>query len=157
MTLDLVAPAVAIHLVRPGPDGPEFLLLRRADTLQGIWMSAAGRVEKGEKGWHAAMREAEEETGLVPHTLYTVDTVEQFYNIARDRIVVLAVFLGHVHADAEVRLNDEHDAHEWLSIDDAIERTEFGGQRKVIRHIRDEFLDREPSAWLKVDLSRSPG
>lgn len=156
MTLDITAPAVVIHLVRPGPDGPEFLLLRRADTLAGIWMSAAGRVEPGEKGWQAAMREAEEETGLIPHTLYTVDVVEHFYNIARDRVVVLAVFLGHVDRAAEVMLNDEHDAYAWLPIDEAIERTEFGGQRQVIRHIRDEYLDRAPSAWLKVDLARSP-
>jgi dATP pyrophosphohydrolase len=155
MTLDIVAPAVVVHLVRPGANGAEILLLRRADSLAGIWMSAAGRVEQDEKGWQAAVREAEEETGLTPHTLYSVDQVEQFYNIARDRVIVLPVFLGFVDADAEVRLNHEHDAFEWLSFDDAIERIEFGGQRQILRFIRAEFIEREPSPWLCVDLSGS--
>jgi dATP pyrophosphohydrolase len=155
MSLDIRAPAVVIHLVRPGEDGAEILLLRRSDTLAGIWMAAAGRVEAGEKGWEAAIREAAEETGLVPHTLYAVDQVEQFYNIARDRVIVLPVFLGLVERDAEVILNDEHDAWEWLSFDDAIERIEFGGQRQILRFIRAEFIERAPSPWLKVDLSRS--
>lgn len=154
MSLDLVAPAVVIHLVRPGP---EVLLLRRADTLKGIWMSAAGRVEPGEKGWQAAVREAQEETGLVPHTVYAVDMVEQFYNIARDRVIVLPVFLGLVEEGATVTLNHEHDAFRWLSFDAAIERTEFGGQRRILRYIREEFIERTPSPQLKVDLARSPG
>ena len=152
MSLGLTAPAVVIHLVRPGP---QVLLLRRADTLKGIWMSAAGRVEPGEKGWQAAVREVGEETGLTPHTLYSVDMVEQFYNIARDRVVVLPVFLGFVEAGAKVRLNEEHDAFRWLSFDDAIERIEFGGQRRILRYIREEFIDRTPSPHLKVDLTRS--
>ena len=154
MSLDLVAPAVVIHLIRPGP---EVLLMRRADTLNGIWMSAAGRVEKGETGWQAAVREAEEENGLVPHTLYSVDIVEQFYNIPRDRVVVLPVFVGLVDADARVRLNDEHDAFRWLGFDAAIERIEFGGQRRILRYIHEEFIERTPSPHLRVDLTRSPG
>ena len=154
MSLGIVAPAVVIHLLRPGP---EVLLLRRSDTLEGIWMSAAGRVEPDEKGWQAAMREAREETGLRPHTLYAVDMVEQFYNIARDRVVVLPVFLGLVEAEAPVSLNHEHDAFRWLDIDAAIELTEFGGQRRVLRYIREEFVRRRPSPHLKVDLSRSTG
>lgn len=152
MSLDIASPAVVIHLVRPGP---EFLLLRRADTLKGIWMSAAGRVEPGERAWEAALREAEEETGLVPHTLYSVDTNEFFYNIARDRVIVLPVFLGFVDAGADVQMNDEHDAFRWLSFDQAIERIEFGGQRRVLRYIREEFIDRSPSPHLKVDVTRS--
>lgn len=154
MSLSLIAPAVVIHVVRPGPDGPEILLLRRADTLRGIWMGAAGRVEADETGWQAAVRELREETGLVPRTLYAVDTVEQFYNIPRDRIVVLPVFLALVGAGADVRLNEEHDAFAWLDFDDAIEQIEFGGQRNVLRHIRAEFIDRGPSPHLEVDLSR---
>ena len=157
MTLDITAPAVVIHLVRPGRAGPEFLLLRRADTLKGIWMSAAGRVERGEKAWQAAMREAEEETGLVPHTLYSVDTNEFFYNIPRDRVVVLPIFLGFVDADASVTLNEEHDDFGWFAVDAALEKIEFGGQRRIIRYIRDEYLDRTPSAHLRVAISRSSG
>lgn len=154
MSLDLVAPAVVIHLVRPGP---EVLLLRRADTLKGIWMGAAGRVEPGEKGWQTAVREAHEETGLTPHTVYAVDAVEQFYNIPRGHVVVLPVFLGLVDAGAQVILNEEHDAFRWLDFDSAIERIEFPGQRRVLRYIREEYIERAPSPHLRVDLSRSPG
>lgn len=154
MSLDLVAPAVVIHLFRPGP---EVLLLRRCDTLQGIWMSVAGRVESGEEGWQAAVREAQEETGLRPHTVYAVDTVEQFYNILRDRVVVIPVFMGLVDATAQVILNEEHDAFRWLDLDAALDRIEFPGQRRVLRYIREEFIERTPSPHLQVDLSRSPG
>ncbi len=152
MTLDIAAPAVVIHLVRPSMDGPELLLLRRADTLKGIWMSAAGRVERGEKAWAAALREAQEETGLVPHTLYSVDTNEFFYNIARDRVIVLPVFLGFVAADGDVTLNEEHDDFGWFTFAEAMERIEFGGQRRILTYIQDEFIEREPSAWLRVAI-----
>lgn len=145
--------AVSIHLLREGVDGPEVLLLRRTGTLAGTWCQVAGRIEEGETAWQAALREAREETGLVPYRLYNADILEQFYVAALNIISILPVFVGYVAADAEVVLNDEHDAHDWLSFDAARERVSFVGQRRVLNHIEQEFVARVPNEWLHIPIS----
>ncbi len=63
---DLRPAAVAITLVEE-PDGPAFLLTRRATTLRrhaGQWALPGGRVEPGESAGEAARRELAEELGL---------------------------------------------------------------------------------------------
>ncbi len=49
---------------RPGPDGPEYLVLLRSPENQGYWHLVAGGVEWGEEPAAAAARELAEETGL---------------------------------------------------------------------------------------------
>ena len=146
------ARAVSIHLVREDAFGPEVLLLRRAGTLAGTWCQVAGRIEEGETAWQAALREVREETGLAPNRLYNADILEQFYVAARNIIAILPVFVGYVGEEAEVALNDEHDAHVWLSFEDARERVSFAGQRRVLEHIEQEFFVRRPNEWLRIPI-----
>ncbi|MNT98185.1 hypothetical protein D3C72_2407120 [compost metagenome] len=47
-------------------------------------------------------------------------------------------------------LNAEHSEFKCLSFDDAVRMVPFAGQRKVLRHIQQEFVDSEPSAWLLI-------
>jgi len=144
--------AVAVHLIRPTAVEPEVLLMRRTGTLAGAWYSVAGRIEAGETAWQAALREVREETGLRPERFYTGDIVDQFYVAAYNIISLLPVFVGFVTAGAEVVLNDEHDMAEWLTFDDAIERITFAAQRRVLRHVREEFIEREPNELLRIKL-----
>ena len=63
---DLKHAAVGIALV-PGPDGPTFLLTRRATTMRGHpgqWALPGGRSEPGETPGETARRELAEELGL---------------------------------------------------------------------------------------------
>ena len=148
------ARAASLHLIRPGAAGAEVLLMRRTTTLAGTWCQVAGRLEPGETAWQTVLREAREETGLVPDRLWYADIMEQFYVPALDVINLLPVFVGFVPMDAEVVLNHEHDAWEWLGFDAARARVSFAGQRRILDHVEAEFVGREPNPWLEVTLPK---
>lgn len=141
-----------VSLVAIRQVGPEWqvLLLERTQSLAGTWCQVAGKLELGETAWQAALRELREETGLVPQTLYSADICEQFYEADRDAITMAPVFLAIIEADDQVVLNEEHSAFQWLSFDAAVDLVSFGGQRRVLRRVEDEFVARRPSAHLKI-------
>jgi len=131
----------------------EVLLLRRSQTLVGTWCQVSGGIEDGETAWQAALRELAEETDLRPASLYSADTCEQFYEADRDAILLSPVFVAFVDEDAEVVLNEEHSEYRWVSFEEAIEMVSFGGQRRVLRWIEDEFVRRVPAEYLRIELS----
>lgn len=142
----------SIFVLREGPEGVEVLLLKRAQTLKGLWCQVAGKIEEGETAWQAGLRELREETGLVPQRYYSADVIEQFYEAERDAITVGPVFVAYVDAGADVRLNEEHSDFRWFRPTEARARLEFGGQRRVLDRIVEDFIEREPSEWLRIPL-----
>ncbi|MCV0425201.1 MAG: NUDIX domain-containing protein [Roseibium sp.] len=133
----------------------EVLLLKRTQSLAGEWCQVAGSIEDGETAWQAALRELEEETGLTPISLYSADTCEQFYEAARDAITMAPVFVAYIDPGHAVHLNHEHSEYRWVSFDDAVEMVAFGGQRRVLRWVEDEFVNREPSKHLLIDVKKT--
>ncbi|MFC6639184.1 NUDIX domain-containing protein [Sulfitobacter sp. JBTF-M27] len=131
----------------------EVLLLKRTQTLLGEWCQVAGSIEEGETAWQTALRELDEETGLKPYALYSADTCEQFYEADRDAITIAPVFVAFIDNTAEVLLNHEHSAFRWVSFEEAAELVAFGGQRRVLRWIEEEFIERTPSKHLLIDFS----
>ena len=131
----------------------EVLLMRRTGSNAGEWCQIAGSIESGETAWHAALREMREETALVPSRLYSADLCEQFYEIGTDSIWIAPIFVAYVGSEATVRLNEEHSAYCWVSIDRAVELLPFPGQKTMLRHIRHWFLEREPCPLLEIDIS----
>ncbi|WP_139812127.1 NUDIX hydrolase, partial [Ensifer aridi] len=113
-------------------------------TLVGEWCRIAGAIENGEKAWEAARREVKEETGLECRELYSADICEQFYEADRDAISLLPVFVGFVESQAAVVINHEHSEYRWMSFEEALTMVPFAGQRHVLRHVKGEFVDREP-------------
>ena len=142
--------AVSVVLLREVACRHEVLLLRRTRSLRGEWCQVAGAIEPDETAWQAALREVEEETGLVPRALYSADLCEQFYEADRDAISLLPVFVGLVAADAAVTLNPEHSEHRWLGVEDAVALVPFAGQRHLLRHVEAEFVARAPHPMLRV-------
>jgi len=130
----------------------EVLLLQRTQTLAGEWCQIAGRIEPDETAWQTALRELREETGLTPLAFYSADICEQFYEVARDAITLVPVFVAMIDPEDTVVLNHEHSDFQWVSIEQAIQMVTFGGQRRVLRWIDEEFVQRPPSAHLKIEI-----
>lgn len=105
---DDIAVAVTYH---PGKD--RFLLLRRSgemDVFPGAWDFPGGSIEKGEDAGKAALRELEEETGLLGTV---IRTGEKHLVATRYGSYRLHPFLVKVDS-GEVELNREHTEHRWV-------------------------------------------
>ncbi len=142
--------SISVIILREIAGDAEILLLRRNHTLVGEWCQISGAIEDGETAWQAALREMQEETGLTPLRLYSGDICEEFYEADRDAITVVPVFVAYVDFAAEVTLNPEHSEYKWVSLDWAQDMVPFGGQRRVLRHIKQEFVMRDPNKHLLI-------
>lgn len=150
-TIPVQCSMVSILALRGAGDATRMLLVRRASHyLEGVWSYVAGHIEEGESAWQAALRELREETGLVPDALYATSFCEQFYVTGTDRVEVVPAFVARIAGGAAVHLNREHSAFEWASLDEAAQRVPFGSQRDLIAHARREFVQRDPSPFLRI-------
>ena len=142
---------VSVFATRGHGKDAQVLLLRRAGThLHGVWSYVAGHLEPDEKAWQCALRELREETGLTPLALYSADCCESYYDIREECIAVVPAFVAMIGAEAEVSLNPEHDDHRWVSFDQATRQLPFGGQRQLLAHVQQEFVNREPAPALRM-------
>ena len=142
---------VSSFLLKKDNDNYHVLLLKRMKTVQGIWAGVSGKIEEGEKAWQAILREIKEETGLTPEKLYSADICEQFYEIGKDSIWIAPVFVAYISDNAAVTLNEEHSDFGWFTFEEAILKVPFTGQRRILRHIQEEFVQRQPVDWLLID------
>lgn len=144
---------VSVVVLRGAGAGTQMLLARRVGPyLAGEWSYIAGHVQDGEAGWRTARRELLEETSLTPEALYATSFCEQFYVSRPDGLELVPGFVARVTDEAQVRLNDEHSAFRWVSLDEASRLVPFGSQRELIAYVRREFVEREPPAWLRMAL-----
>ena len=138
-------------------DDLQILMLRRAPgrILAGLWQGVSGSLEPGERIVDGALRELLEETGVGPaeiETFYDLDQVNQFHVAPLDVIVSAAVFAVHLKAGVEPRLSHEHDAAEWLGMEEAIRRSVWPAYRESIRRIADHLLDPTMAAWFAIPI-----
>jgi dATP pyrophosphohydrolase len=137
---------IACHVIRPGPAGGashEFLQLRRSvgDYLGGTWQIVRGRFEPGESAWQAALRELREETGLAPAEFYKLSLLESFYLIPGETIWQVPSFVAVVPREAEVVLNEEHEAFRWVPRERIDAETMWAGERLVLAEVVREICD----------------
>lgn len=144
---------VSVLVLRGPQPTPELLLVRRASAyLDGVWSYVAGHIAHGETGRQTALRELREETGLRPETLHATSFCEQFYSPQGDCIEVVPSFVARAAEGAEVQLNSEHSAFRWVPFVDAAGLVPFGSQRDLLAHVRRNFIEREPSPFLRIEL-----
>ncbi len=148
--IPLNTPVAAIALANI--DGVEkTLLLKRAG--EGYWCHVAGKVESGETGWQAIIREFREETGIEVTELYSADYIAQFYDVAHNCIRIVPVFVAILPATTKITLNYEHTEYKWCSLEEAKSLTPFPNQWAVYDHVWRNFIEREPSALLRIKIS----
>ena len=125
---------VDVLVIRPLSGGWRVLALQRGGGTRcpGAWETVHGHIEAGEEPEDAAQREVREETGLAVARLYNV-RVQPFY-LHRQHIVHLAiVFAAFVAEPAHAATGSEHQAAEWLSVDEALTRFNFPAERESLR------------------------
>jgi 8-oxo-dGTP pyrophosphatase MutT (NUDIX family) len=93
-----------------------------------------GHVEAGEEPEDAAVREVREETGLTVERLYNV-RIQPFYLHRIHTVQLAIVFAAFVGAGGNVVIGPEHQRAEWLSVDEALGRFGFPGERASLREI----------------------
>ena len=85
------------YVYRKTPKGIKYLILKRAKTkiYEHLWQGVAGKIEKGEEAWEAAIRELKEETNLTPVTMFIADHVSQFYEPPKTNTIKI-YFIGNI-------------------------------------------------------------
>lgn len=153
MELPIRCNSIALYAVKGRGRAARYLLIRRTGKrLRGHWEMIAGKIEKDETAWQAALRELKEETGLQAQALYSADTLEAFYAPRADVIDLTPVFVAFVDENARVQLSDEHDAYEWLTAAHAGRRLAFSEQRRILKHIEALFVQKKPRDILNIPL-----
>jgi dATP pyrophosphohydrolase len=146
--------AVSAVLIREDSGFSQVLMLRRAGgALDEEWCQVAGKINTGETAWQAALREIREETGLVPERFYTADICEQFYEAGLECISLVPVFVGFIDPMRVVVLDDEHSEYRWMTFSEAQAVVPAPGQRAMIEHVRQEFVARRPTEWLRIETT----
>lgn len=153
---EFAAGVVDVYVVRPNHGDWRVLCLRRAPgrSRAGAWEMVTGRIEPGESPGAAARREVREETGLDVEALWTVG-VESFWLPAADRVHHALLFVAFVADDATgVLTGNEHDAADWLPLDEAAERLTWPWSRRRLREAWE--LLRSGDAGPVEDVTRVP-
>ena len=134
---NLVVSVVDVYVVRPYRADWLVLTLRRGPKTRcpGSWETVHGRMEAEERPEHAAVREVREEAGLEVDRLYSI-TCQPFYLHKLGTVQMAVVFCAFVREPGDVRLGDEHEAHEWLSIAEASKRFTWPREREALSHIQ---------------------
>lgn len=146
---------VDVLVFRPAAKGWLSLALQRAaDTrCPGTWEMVHGKVEQGESLEAAAVRELQEETGLVPQRLISV-TMHPFYLVPRQTVQLAAVFAAIVAPESQVVRSAEHSKHAWLTIAQARRRLTWPHERRALDDAR--ILLATPAVWDVLEVPR-PG
>jgi 8-oxo-dGTP pyrophosphatase MutT (NUDIX family) len=139
-----------IILVRPGAEGPHFLLLRGATC--DIWGFPKGHREEedGGEALRTAVRETREETGLLPEIDYTL--------VSRTmRFGKYLYWLGVVRADATVSVRlapREHSAAGWFTLNEITQMTTNHGVRAWLKSSASfmRFLQQVASAQMNEPM-----
>ena len=120
---------VVIVVYRPGP---EFLVALRSPEKHGYWNPLAGGIEPGEEPAAAALRELEEESGLVDPARFESLPLELSYTRPTGALVTLHAFLAEAPSGWEPMLNEEHVEYRWCSAHEAAELLAYPEPRAAV-------------------------
>ncbi len=92
-----------------------------------------GSVEKGESFVEAAMRELEEETGIIVPNTSLINLDYQFTFESRGIIFEEKAFACPVKKGSKIILSHEHEDYKWLPLDEALNLIHWETNRKALK------------------------
>jgi len=108
----------------------------------GHWTWPKGKIEEGESTAEAAVRELGEETGLrAVEILKEIDKTEYFYRL-KGRLIFKTVYIYLLRSLKEEKLKiqtAEIQAGSWFSTEEALERVDYKGSKKILKKAIDIF------------------
>lgn len=111
----------------------------------------------GETSEEAALREVKEETGIDARIVAPLDTIEYFFR-AGDTLIQKTVdfyFMQYVDGVLNPQLSEVDDC-EWVELDEAINRSSFESEKKLLIQIRESWSRLDPSERDEFELSTNP-
>jgi len=132
----------------------KFLILKRAAGIEvypGLWQVVTGRIEDGETAVQTAIRELNEETGLYISDLWTLPYIAEFFNPYNNALSFAPVFACLVDYETEVKLSNEHDEFDWLSLEDALERLVLPAHKQGTKIFYDYVLANEDKSLFRYN------
>lgn len=126
---------IDLYPYRTDGETSEFLLFKRArgKIYEGQWRMIGGKVKPDETYWQAALRELKEETGLAPSGLWTVPSLNQFYEHSSDTILTIPAFAAEIDSDRKLVLDDEHTEYKWIKPEEASTFIQWPEQIRLIK------------------------
>lgn len=120
---------------------PEYLALLRSPSshLGETWEAVHGALNRRETSARAASRSLHERTGLIPEVLWNLDYVHHLYAPEEDAVYVVPAFAVQAPMGAIVELTPEHVSWDWLTLDEALHRFLWFGQRTALRTLHEEI------------------
>jgi 8-oxo-dGTP pyrophosphatase MutT (NUDIX family) len=123
---------VQVLVYRHAPELQVLLLKRARPSREGAeddWHPVTGNVDPHEQLRTAAIRECWEEISceVDPQPLGMTFTYEK-----KGKRFHETIYAASVPADEEIELSEEHTAHAWLAVDEAMARLHFPEQRKAL-------------------------
>ena len=111
------------------------------------WGLPKGAVSKGETSEQAALREVQEETGILADIVTPLDTIEYFFRAGDTLIRKKVDFYLMLHTGGELKPQlSEVDDVEWVELSEAIRRASFASEKKLLEGAQQELeVSRTPS------------
>ncbi len=137
----IVSDIVDVYVFRRLNARVQFLLLQRRTNvpLGNTWQSFHTQIQGPESTIAAARRAVTELAGLNISEVYSADYINEFYDDARDVVVLAPVLAVNVSPQAPITLGAELREAAWWDTNQAVARLPFAGQRWAVRHI-DEIM-----------------
>jgi len=136
---------VDVYPYQKEQDEVEFLVFKRDTDVQYAhqWRMIGGKVDPEETHYEAALRELNEETGLLPDLLWTIPSVNHFYDRKSDHISLIPAFGAKINKEQNITLNHEHVCWKWISQDELDTYIQWPEQKRLMKLLADIVITKQ--------------